>query len=143
MQQPIIIYPGMLQDIMKLSQSASAPATITPPQAAPSSQIANSVMGQPTSSTSASPDATSIDIIAWFEMLDCHPQWNKDGILYSKYSPLLKEIDFYHISQLTTGDVMKNDLQEWLSMKVGMAVSILSYTKEDMAKFNSRQPLLP
>ncbi|KAK2462216.1 hypothetical protein APHAL10511_005763 [Amanita phalloides] len=143
MQQPIIIYPGMLQDIMKSSQSASAPATITPPQAAPGSQIANSVMGQPTSSTSASPDAASIDIIAWFEMLDHHPQRNKDGILYSKYGPLLKEMDFYCISQLTTGDVMKNNLQEWLSVKVGMAVSILSYAKEDMAKFNSGQPLLP
>ena len=82
----------------------------------------------------------SIDIITWFEH---HPQWNKDGILYSKYGPLLKEMDFYHISQLTTGDVTKNDLQEWLGMKVGMAVSILSYTREDMAKFNSGQPLLP
>jgi hypothetical protein len=144
MQQPIIIYPGMLQDIMKSSQSASAPAAImAPPQALPSGQIANSVMGQPTSSTSASPDAASIDIIAWFEMLDRHPQWNKDGILYSKYGPLLKEMDFYRISQLTTGDVTKNDLQEWLGVKVGTAVSILTYAKEDMAKFNSGQSLLP
>ena len=38
MQQPIIIYPGMLQDIMKSSQPASAPTTITPPLAAPSGQ---------------------------------------------------------------------------------------------------------
>ena len=144
MQQPIIIYPGMLQDIMKSSQSASASAAITaPPQAVPSSQIANSVMGQPTSSTGASPDAASIDIIAWFEMLDHHPQRNKDGILYSKYGPLLKEMDFYRISQLTTGDVTKNDLQEWLGVKVGTAVLILTYAKEDMAKFNSGQSLLP
>jgi len=143
MQQPIFIYPGMLQDIMKSSQSASAPTTITPPLAAPSSQSAGSVTGQPTSTSASSPDATSIDIITWFEMLDRHPLRNKDGILYSKYGPLLKEMDFYRISQLTTGDVTKNDLQEWLSVKVGMAVSILSYAKEDMAKFNSGQPLLP
>ena len=142
MQQPIIIYPGMLQDIMKSSQSVSVPTTITPPLAAPSGQSSSSVTGQPTS-TSATPDATSIDIITWFKMLDHHLQQNKDGILYSKYGPLLKEMDFYHISQLTTGDVMKNDLWEWLSVKVGMAVSILSYAREDMAKFNSGQPLLP
>ena len=72
MQQPIIIYPGMLQDIMKLSQSVSAPTTITPPLAAPSSQSSSSVTGQPTS-TIATPDAASIDIITWFEMLDQHP----------------------------------------------------------------------
>jgi len=143
MQQPIFIYLGMLQDIMKSSQSASAPTTITPPLAAPSSQSAGSVTGQPTSTSASSPDATSIDIITWFEMLDRHPLRNKDGILYSKYGPLLKEMDFYRISQLTTGDVTKNDLQEWLSVKVGTAVSILSYAKEDMAKFNSGQPLLP
>ena len=142
MQQPIVIYPGMLQDIMKSSQSASAPTTITPPLAAPSHQSAGSVTGQPTS-TSASPDATSIEIITWFKMLDRHPLRNKDGILYSKYGPLLKEMDFYRISQLTTGDVTKNDLQEWLGVKVGTAVAILSYAKEDMAKFNSGQPLLP
>ena len=76
-------------------------------------------------------------------MLDRHPLRNKDGILYSKYGPLLKEMDFYRISQLTTGDVTKNDLQEWLGVKVGTAVAILSYAKEDMAKFNSGQPLLP
>ena len=73
-------------------------------------------------------------------MLDSHPQQNKDSIVYSKYGALLKEMDFYHILQLITGDVTKNDLQE---VKVGMAISILSYAKEDMAKFNSRQPLLP
>ena len=143
MQQPIIVYPGMLQDIMKSSQSASAPTTITPPLAAPSSQSSSSVTGQQANSTSASPDAASIDIITWFEMLDHHPQRNKDGIVYSKYGPLLKEMDFYCISQLTTGDVTKIDLQEWLGVKVGMAVSILSYAKEDMVKFNSGQALLP
>ena len=63
MQQPIIIYPGMLQDIMKSSQSASAPTTITPPLAAPSSQSAGSVTEQCTSTSASSPDATSINII--------------------------------------------------------------------------------
>jgi hypothetical protein len=83
------------------------------------------------------PDPSSIETIKWFEMLDSHGGCNADGIIFAPFGPILREKDFFRISQLTSDFVTIQDLQDWLGIRAGTAGLILQYAKEDMERYNA------
>ena len=72
------------------------------------------------------------EIESWFSYLDRHEQRNKDGIVYSPFGPILKAEGFHCMSQLTRKNVQFPDLETWLGIKPGTAVSILQYAAQDL-----------
>jgi hypothetical protein len=94
---------------------------------------------EPTAAPSAPPpvavptSASFPGVTRWFKSLDEHEDRNQDGILYAPFGSILHERGFFRITQLDLEFVTTKDLEEWLEVKLGVAVLIMQYVKEDIA----------
>ena len=113
-------------NLVDLRQPAPSPVTLVP-SAGPSS-----------SSVSSLKPSEIPEVIAWFEYLDKHEDRNGDDVRFAPFGPILHELGFRRISQLTDRDFLdRSDLEHFLNIKTGTAVSILQYAKQDLEGIRS------
>ncbi|KAI6163839.1 P-loop containing nucleoside triphosphate hydrolase protein [Pisolithus thermaeus] len=97
----------------------------------PTSVTSHSPHNAPPSNPSAS-EPKIPDIISWLAYLDQHEQWNKDGIVFSQFGPVLQKMDFVHISQLSLDFIKLLELQDLLGINLGTAISLMQYARDDL-----------
>ncbi|KAI9570930.1 hypothetical protein HD554DRAFT_2169711 [Boletus coccyginus] len=68
----------------------------------------------------------------WLIHLDQHPERNQDGVVFAPFRSTFKEKGFVRLSQLASKHVSVSDLQSWLGVTTGTAVSIKDYADEDL-----------
>ncbi|KAI9568405.1 hypothetical protein HD554DRAFT_2038951 [Boletus coccyginus] len=68
----------------------------------------------------------------WLIHLDQHPERNQDGVVFAPFGSTFKEKGFVRLSQLASKHVSVSDLQSWLGVTTGTAVSIKDYADEDL-----------
>ncbi|KAF8835703.1 hypothetical protein BDN67DRAFT_1015315 [Paxillus ammoniavirescens] len=83
-------------------------------------------------STSPIPMASIPLISDWLTYLDQHPERNQDGVVFALFGPIFKEKGFVCLSQLASKHVSISDLQAWLGVTMGTAISIKDYADEDL-----------
>ena len=75
----------------------------------------------------------SVPLISnWLTHLDQHPERNQDGVVFVPFGPIFKEKGFVRLSQLASKHVSISNLQAWLGVTTGIAVSIKDYADEDL-----------
>jgi hypothetical protein len=55
----------------------------------------------------------------------------KNSITYAPHGALLKEEGFHDIVPLADGEVTVEQLEKWVGMKPGIAISVLRYARDD------------
>ena len=90
--------------------------------------------GSNSQSRSTSPVAMApiLLISNWLVHLDQHPKRNQDGVVFAPFGSILKEKGFVCSSQLASKHVSISDLEVWLGVATGTAVSIKDYADEDL-----------
>jgi len=83
--------------------------------------------------------ANDPDIVKWFSYLDRHEDRNKDGITFAPFGPILKQKQFFRLSQLMSSHIKLEALESWLGIEVGAAILILEYAKEDLEAVRAGQ----
>ena len=84
-------------------------------------------------STSPIPTMALVPLISnWLTHLDQHPEQSQDGVVFAPFGPILKVKGFVRLSQLASKHVSVSDLQAWLGVTAGIAVSIKDYANEDL-----------
>ena len=83
-------------------------------------------------STSPVAMAPILLISNWLVHLDQHPERNQDGVVFAPFGSILKEKGFVRLSQLACKHISISDLEVWLGVATGTAVSIKDYADEDL-----------
>ncbi|KAH0832227.1 hypothetical protein J3R83DRAFT_13191 [Lanmaoa asiatica] len=83
------------------------------------------------------------DLVSWFAYLDQHLAHNQHEIKFTPFREVMRVKDFVQLSQLLCKYIQLLDLQSMFNIKVGTAVLILLYAKQDLAAIKSGAKIPP
>ncbi|KAF8120014.1 hypothetical protein EV363DRAFT_1460284 [Boletus edulis] len=89
------------------------------------------------------PHASNPSITDWFTYLDRDAERNQDGVTFTPFGHLLKEKGFTRLSQLSHKYVGLSDLEDWLGIQRGTAITIFQYVDEDLEAIRSGEWVFP
>ena len=89
------------------------------------------------------PLASIPQISKWFAYLDQDEERSGDGIVFTPFGDILKARGIVRLSQLSDRYIKLSDLEQWLGIDTGTAITIFQYANEDLEAIKSGEWVFP
>lgn len=89
------------------------------------------------------PLASIPQISKWLAYLDQDEERSSDGIVFTPFGDILKARGIVRLSQLSDRYIKLSDLEQWLGIDTGTAITIFQYANEDLEAIKSGEWVFP